>query len=256
MLKNVVGAQLYTCREFCQTAEGIRESVAKVAKIGYTVVQLSGLGPMSAKDVAKVCADNGLTIASTHENWERFLTDLDALIEEHKIYNCQHLAIGGIFRGYEGLDGVKRFADDLAPVAARLAQEGMDFSYHNHNHEFAKHDGKVWLEALYETIPGDVLKAEIDTYWVQAGGGDPALWVEKMAGREPLLHLKDMALTPEREQRYAEVGEGNLNWPRIMAAAKKAGVEYYFVEQDRCYDRSPFESLAISYRNLNAMGLS
>jgi sugar phosphate isomerase/epimerase len=64
-----------------------------------------------------------------------------------------------------------------------------------------------------------------------------------------------MIVTPEREQRFAEIGEGNLNWPRIMAAAADAGVEWYLVEQDRCYDRDPFESLAISYRNLQAMGL-
>jgi sugar phosphate isomerase/epimerase len=59
-----------------------------------------------------------------------------------------------------------------------------------------------------------------------------------------------------REQRFAEIGEGNLNWPAIMEAARKGGVEWYLVEQDRSYDRDPFESLAISYRNLKAMGLS
>ena len=65
-----------------------------------------------------------------------------------------------------------------------------------------------------------------------------------------------MVITPEREQRFAEIGEGNLNWPAILAAAQEVGVEWYFVEQDRCYGRDPFESLAISYRNLVAMGLS
>jgi sugar phosphate isomerase/epimerase len=65
-----------------------------------------------------------------------------------------------------------------------------------------------------------------------------------------------MAVTPEREQRFAEIGEGNLNWPAILAAAAESGVEWYLVEQDRCYNRDPFESLDISYRNLRAMGLS
>jgi len=63
-------------------------------------------------------------------------------------------------------------------------------------------------------------------------------------------------VTPQREQRFAEIGEGNLNWTAILDAAKKGGVEWYLVEQDRCYDRDPFESLAISYRNLVKMGLS
>ena len=109
---------------------------------------------------------------------------------------------------------------------------------------------------LYEQADPNMLKAELDVYWVQAGGADPAFWIAKCAGREPLLHLKDMTMGPGREQRYAEVGEGNLNWLAILAAAKEGGVEWYLVEQDLCYDRDPFESLAISYRNLNAMGLA
>jgi len=131
----------------------------------------------------------------------------------------------------------------------------MDFSYHNHNHELAKYGGRTWLDMLYSEIPPSVLKAEIDVYWIQAGGGDPAWWVKKCAGREPLLHVNDMIVTPDREQRFAEIGEGNLNWPAIMREAQAGGVEYYLVEQDRTYDRDPFESLAISFRNLKAMGL-
>ena len=140
-------------------------------------------------------------------------------------------------------------------MADALAKEGMDFSYHNHSHEMARYGEKTWLAMLYEQAAPDVVKAEIDVYWIQAGGGDPALWVQRCAGREPLLHLKDMSVTPEREQRFAEIGEGNLNWPAIMDAAREGGVEWYLVEQDDCYGRDPFESLAISYKNLREMGL-
>ena len=63
-------------------------------------------------------------------------------------------------------------------------------------------------------------------------------------------------VTRQREQRMAEIGEGNMNWVAILAAADEAGVEWYLVEQDDCYERDPFESLAISNRNLREMGLS
>ena len=256
MLKNVVGAQLYTVREFCKTPAEIATSLKRVAAIGYTAVQTSGFGEVTPKEVAKMAQDNGLTIASTHMGWPEFLNDLDRVIETHKIWKCSHPAIGGLPGEYHSLDGLKRFLDELAPVAKKLATEGMDFSYHNHNHELIRHGRKTWLEMLYEQADPKVLKAEIDTYWIQAGGGDPALWVRKCAGREPLLHLKDMAMAAPREQRFAEIGEGNLNWPPIMQAAREGGVEWYLVEQDRSYERDPFESLAISYRNLKAMGLS
>jgi sugar phosphate isomerase/epimerase len=227
MLKNVVGAQMYTVREFTKDLPGVAASLKKVADIGYTAIQISGFGPADPKEVAKLCEDK-----------------------------CDHPAIGGLPGEYHTPDGLRRFLDELAPVAEKLAVEGMDFSYHNHNHELVKYGGKTWLAMLYEQAPPDMLKAEIDTYWIQAGGGDPAAWVRMCAGREPLLHLKDFAMGPGREQRFAEIGEGNLNWPAILQAAQEGGVEWYLVEQDRSYERDPFESLAISYRNLNEMGLS
>jgi sugar phosphate isomerase/epimerase len=256
MAKGTVGAQLYTVRDHCKTISDIAATCSKVADIGYTAVQTSGFGPADPKDVAKIMEDCGLAVASTHISWEQLLSDLDAVIAEHKLWKCKHPAIGGLPGGYRGIDGMKRFLDELGPIAERLAAEGMDFSYHNHNHELARYGEKTWLAMLYEQSDPAQLKAEIDTYWIQAGGGDPAWWVRKCAGREPLLHLKDMAVTPEREQRFAEIGEGNLNWPAILKAAEEGGVEWYLVEQDLSYDRDPFESLAISYRNLRKMGLS
>jgi len=252
----VVGAQLYTIRQHMQSFPQIAESLQKVASIGYTAVQLSAHGPVAAKDLAAAVADAGLTVAATHMPWERFLHDLEAVIEEHKLFGCRHAAIGGLSEAYYSLEGLKKFLDELPPVAEALAAEGMDFSYHNHNHELIRYDGQTWLARLYDQAAPKHLKAEIDTYWIQAGGGDPAAWVRRYAGREPLLHLKDMAVAPPREPRFAEIGEGNLNWPAILTAAREGGVQWYLVEQDECYGRDPFESLAISYRNLQAMGLS
>jgi len=255
MTKQTLGAQLYTVRQFTQTPDGVAETLEKVAAIGYTAIQISGLARMPAKDVARMVEDNGLTVASTHTNWDRFLNDLDSVIGEHKLWKCSHPAIGGLPAEYRSVDGLKRFLDEVYPVAEALAKEGMDFSYHNHNHELARCGDKTWLEMLYGQADPAVVKAELDLYWIQAGGGDPAQWVRRCAGREPLIHLKDMAITPMREQRMAEIGEGNLNWPAILEAARDGGVEWYLVEQDDCYDRDPFDSLAISYRNLRSMGL-
>jgi len=257
MRESVLGAQLYTVRAFTQTIEGIAETLERVADIGYAAIQISAFGPVDPEEVAKLVEDTGLVVAGTHVSWDRFLNELDDVIAEHKMWGCEHAAIGGLFAPeYRGADGVRRFLDELAPIAKRLTQAGIDFSYHNHNHELARYGDKTWLEMLYDQAPPEMLRAEIDTYWIQAGGGDPAAWIRKCAGREPLLHLKDMTVTPEREQRMAEVGEGNMNWPAILQAAEEGGVEWYLVEQDHCYDRDPFESLAISHRNLRAMGLS
>jgi len=255
MSKPVLGAQLYTLRDFCKTPPEIAETLKKVAKIGYTAVQISGLGAVDPKDLARMLEDAGLVAAATHVGWERLRGDIDRLIADHKLWKCKHPAIAGLPEEYYSAEGVKRFVDEVPSVAERLAREGMDVSYHNHHHEFIRYDGKTWLARLYEQASPKHVKAELDTYWVQAGGGDPAAWVKKCAGREPLIHLKDMAIGPNRDQRTVEVGEGNLNWPAILREARDGGVEWYLVEQDNTYGRDPFESLAISYRNLKALGL-
>ena len=254
MSKPVVGAQLFSLRDTMQTPEDMAATLRQLAEIGYTTVQVSGIGEIDPAELVKMTDDNGLAIAATHMGWDRFQNDLDGVIETHKTWKCTHPAIGGLPGEYFSEDGPKRFVDELAPIAERLAAEGMDFSYHNHSHELVKYGDYTWLAQTYALAGGAMLKAEIDTYWIQHGGGDPAEWLRDCAGRTPVIHLKDMIITPEREQRFAEIGRGNLNWPAILAAAELGGVEYMMVEQDDCYGRPPIESLAISYRNLQAMG--
>ncbi len=253
-MRPVVGAQMYTVRESMQTLPDIAASLAKVAAVGYTAVQLSGLGPVDPRELAVVIKDSGLKVAATHMGWERFLNELDALIEEHRMWGCSHLAVGMLSGEYYSVEGLQRFLGELAPVGERLCSEGMDFSYHNHNHELTRYGDRTWLDMLYSQADPRHLKAELDTYWIQAGGGDPVQWIRRCSGREPILHVKDMCVTPEREQRDVEIGEGNLNWPPILEAAEECGVEYLLVEQDECHGRDPFESLAISYRYLKRMG--
>jgi len=255
MAKPVAGAQLYTVREHTKTIQDVARTLKKVAEIGYTAIQISAFGPVDPKEVARIVADTGLTVASTHTAWDRFRNELDAVIEQHRLWGCKHPAIGGLPREYHTAEGLERLKDELPPIAEKLAAAGMDFSYHNHNHELARCGGAPWLARLYDEIPPEHLKVEIDTYWIQAGGGDPAAWIRRYPARQPLVHFKDMTVTPAGEVRFAEIGEGNLNWPAILRACGECGVKYALVEQDSCYGRDPFESLATSYRNLRAMGL-
>jgi len=254
MSKPIVGCQLYSLREYTKTPEDAAETLKKVAAMGYTAVQVSGFGVKDAKEIVKMCDDNGLAIGSTHMGWPRFQNELDALIEEHQIMKCKHPAVGGVPGEYHTEEGLKKFIGELGPIVEKLNAAGMDFSYHNHNHELAKHGGRTWLGALYEDTSPDLLKAEIDTHWITAGGGDPIQWIDKVAGRMPILHLKDFIVTPDRERRFAPIGEGNLNWEGILAAAERAGVEYMMVEQDQSYEDNALDCMAISYRNLKAMG--
>jgi len=258
-MQNVLGVQLYTVREFTQTLEDFEQTIKKVAAIGYTAVQISAIGPMDPQDVAKVCQDNSITVAGTHIGWGDFCNKTDEVIAKHKTWNCSHSAVGSLPAEYCccRLEGIKKFIDELGPVLEKLNKEGIDFSYHNHNQEFMKDQDKTLLEWIYE-LGGENLLPEIDTYWVQAGGENPAKWIRKFPNRQPLLHLKDMSIFfdgTKREQRMAAIGEGNLDWDEILQAAAESNCRWYLIEQDECYGRDPFDCLASSYRFLASKGL-
>jgi sugar phosphate isomerase/epimerase len=253
MQETVLAAQMYTLRDFTKTPGDITTTMKKVAAVGYKAVQLSALGPMDTEELKRVLDGEGLVVCATHVAYERLCDKPQAVIEEHQILGCQHVAIGGLPNEYRSAEGYPQFAREASQVAATLAEGGLTFSYHNHSFELQRYGDRTGLAILFGESDPSLFNAEIDTYWIQHGGGDPAAWIRRMSGRAPLVHLKDMTVLDNRPI-MAEVGEGNLNWPAILEACREAGTQWYIIEQDTC-QRDPFESLAISLHNLQAMGL-
>jgi sugar phosphate isomerase/epimerase len=250
-----IAAQLYTIRDFAQTAVDLAASLQKIRTIGYTAVQISGIGPIPPAEVKAALDAADLLCCNTHIGYDQLWHDLPAVIEQHRLWNCRHVAIGSMPPAYRnaGEAGYRRFAAEASRVGESLARAGLTFSYHNHSFEFERFGAATGLDILYAEADPRYLKAEIDTYWVQHGGGDPAGWVRRMSNRMPVAHLKDMVIVGG-QQAMAEVGQGNLDWDGILAACEEAGVEWAAVEQDTCR-RDPFESLAMSYEFLKSMGL-
>ncbi|MBP6962986.1 MAG: sugar phosphate isomerase/epimerase [Armatimonadetes bacterium] len=253
MPNSKLAAQLYTLREFTKTPEDIARTMKKVRAIGYEAVQVSGMGPIDPHELRKIVDGEGLTICSTHIGYERMKNEPESVIEEHYVIGCKHPAVPSLPADYRNAEGYHRFAREASKVAKKLADGGLTWSYHNHSFELEKYGDKVGLEILRAESDPKYCNLEIDTYWIQHGGGDPAEWVARCKGRIPLIHLKDMG-NKGGQPLMMEIGEGNLNWPRILGEAKKSGVKWYIIEQDVC-QRDPFESLAISFHNLKAMGL-
>lgn len=249
----ILAAQMYTLRDFTKTPADIANTLKRVRQIGYQAVQLSALGPIAPEELRKFLDAEGLTVAATHFSFEKMRDDPTSVLAEHKLLGCEFTAIGGLPQSYRNADGYPRFAEEATVVAKRLKEGGLTWGYHNHSFELEKFNGRTGLETLYADSDPKYFTAEIDTYWIAHGGGDPAWWIRSVKGRIPLVHLKDMVMQ-DNKQMMAEVGEGNLNWPAILDACKEAGVRWYIVEQDVC-QRDPFESLAISLKNLNKMGL-
>lgn len=250
MEKMILGAQLYTVRDYMKTEEDFARTMDKIAAIGYKYVQVSGIGAVSAQAIAKAVKDTGLKVILTHTSGDRILKETDKVIEEHSLFGCDGIGIGGIFN-YKpwGIESFKRFADDFAPAIEKITKAGKKFLYHNHKFEFERcPDGKLFLEYIMNASPD--LMLTFDTYWAQAGGADPAAAIDKYKDKIFVTHFKDMRIINDA-QVMAEVGEGNMNFDRIVESCIKAGIKYHMVEQD-IVPADPFESLAISYRNITS----
>lgn len=253
MADTAIAAQLYTLRDFLKTPDDIARTLPRVAAMGYRAVQLSALGPIETGRLKQILDDAGLIVAATHAGFERLRDETSAVVAEHRALGCDYVAVGSLPQSYRTAEGYARFAREASEVARRLKADGLTFGYHNHSFELEPFSGRTALEILLSESDPEVFTAEIDTYWIQHGGGDPAAWIRRVAGRCPVVHLKDMTMRGS-QQLMAEVGEGNLNWPAILDACREASVRWYIVEQDTC-QRDPFDSLAISLRNLHGMGL-
>ena len=247
-----LGAQFYTIRDFCKDTDSLAESLKKVADIGYKTVQLSGICAYDAEWMKEELRKNGLTCVLTHTPLDKIKGETEQVIKDNKTLGLDLVGIGGYY-GYK--NGVTTIIDEFKDAVQKIKANGMRLTYHNHDHEFVKVDGKVILEHVSEFFGPDEMAFTLDTYWVQSGGADPVMWLNKLKGRTPCIHLKDMIFTDEKKRLMAPVGSGNMNFEAILKAAVDNGVKFALVEQDECYGEDPFECLKKSYEYLKAQGL-
>ena len=254
MTEPILAVQLYTLRDFTHSAEDLADTLRRVKAMGYASVQISAIGWIPDAEVKAILDAVGLSVCITHVRGVWPWKDLDVIIAQHHLWNCANVAVGSMPEPYRTSEaGFRRFAQEADAVGRVLAGAGLTLSYHNHSFEFARFGRKTGLDLIYELTDPRYLKAELDTYWIQHGGGDPAAWIRRMTGRMPVVHLKDMVIH-DGVPVMAEIGEGNLNWPAILTACREAGVGWCAVEQDVC-QRDPFDSLKISFDYLTAAGL-
>jgi len=242
-----VAAQLYTVRDFAKTPAEIAQTLKKIRAIGYEAVQVSGLGPIAESELVAILKGEGLTCCATHEDGNAILNEPQRIVEHLNKLGCALTAYAwpaGI--KFDTLPDVKSFAKRLNAAGKVLHDAGQVLCYHNHHIEFRRLAGKPILEILFEETDPRYLLGEPDTYWVQHGGGDPVAWCERLKNRLPILHMKDYTVTTQNQATFAEIGNGNLNWKRIIPAAEASGCQWFCIEQDTC-PGNPFDSLKQSF---------
>lgn len=246
-----IGAQLFTVKDFCKDLDGFSKTLKRVADIGYKNVQISGTCNYDPIWLKEQLDKNELRCVLTHIPTAKLIDETEKVAKEHDVFECENVGLGFYsFNDKNDNTSFDYFFEAFTPVMNLLAKNGKYFMYHNHDQEFKKRDNKLIIEHIAERMPADKFGFIIDTFWVQAAGGDPAMWIEKLSGRVPCIHLKDYAYGKV----MSVIGEGNINFDRIFEKAESAGTKYMLVEQDDCNGEDPFECLKRSYNYLKALG--
>jgi len=257
-----VGLQLYSIRDAMDAdAPG---SLKKVSDLGYKYVELAGYSDgkfygYAPAEFNKMVTDLGMEVLSSHTQVEAAGITMDnakIMADAHAELNARYCVQPWVQEQDRNIEYYKKMVDDLNQVGEVMKKVGIQFGYHNHNFEFDSFDGVVpYYDILLPGMDPDLITMEIDLYWVTKAGQDPVEMFNSYPGRFQLFHLKDMYEETEpyfdiQKDDIAPVGEGLIDFKRIMAAKDKAGMKYFIVEDDNQGNGKPFEGIESSINHV------
>lgn len=258
-----IALELYTLRDLITDRASLANALSRIREIGYQAVEFSGVADdedesldTTARESRRVLDDNGIECVSLHRRWGDLSDNTDAEIEFAMTLGCPYIGVPIISDEYDrySYEGYQAFLADVPPVVEKFKAAGIILGYHNHSIEFLRGPGGDTIYDLLIEEGGLDLAMTVDVYWAAVAGVNPVNLINRLHGRLPLIHMKDLEVMMKDGEMmptpvYAPVGEGNLDWDAIIPAAQAAGAETWVVEQDLCrrdhYDciRSSFEFL-------------
>lgn len=246
-----LGLQLWSLRDTFKSdvSGGLRQA----RDYGFRIVELAGLYGRSAAAFRDELRGHGLRPVSAHWGWEAWDRDLAGVVKEAKALGVEYAALPSIHYG-KGPFGVKEArwaAEKFNRWAEAMDQEGIRFAFHTHGYEFerdATGGGAEPFDALVRATRGDLVFLEMDVFWVTHAGVDPVKLLGRYPGRWKLLHLKDLRGRPGED---VAVGDGEIRWDAVFAAARRAGIEYSFLEDESV---APLRNIPRSVRYLARSG--
>jgi sugar phosphate isomerase/epimerase len=254
-----LGVQLYTVRTVLPQKP--QETLKAIRDIGYQEVEATYAG---LDNLWPALQSSGLKPVSIHLDSKLVtqgnIDDLGPIFDKLKQRGFQYAVFPYLpepERG--GIDVIKGISEKFNRAGEKCRAAGMSFCYHNHAFEFATEKGATLFQVMLDHTDKKLVAFEVDVFWVSVAGLDPVEMIQKLSDRVLLLHLKDKAegtpvMYKESVPRTAfkEVGNGVLDWPRVLRAAAAAKVAHYFVEQDQT-PGDPVESLRQSFGYLSKL---
>ena len=236
--KGPVGLQLYSLRD--QFKQDVGKTLDQVRAFGITNVELAGTYGLSPEKFKEQLDARRIKAVSAHFSYEQCRDHIDDVVREAKLFGIEYAGCAWIPHQDPFNEKTCREAAAVFNRAGEaLAKHGIKFFYHTHGYEFLPYrDGTLFDLLMAETNP-EYVRIEMDVFWVVHPGQDPVKLLEKYGKRFELMHVKDMKRgTPRGFDGHSDVtnnvvlGEGIIDWPSVFRAAKKAGVKWYFIEDE------------------------
>lgn len=258
------GLALYTLRD--ELSVQLEQTLKQVSEEGYAYVEAASYKDrkfygLSPKDFKSLLVSLNLKGISTHQGGVT-LDNADQMIADVKAAGFTYFVVPvppmGMFT-YDrenmtmGMKGTAKELLDILNVLGKKCQAaGLQLLYHNHDFELIRNENNVIiLDYLLENTDPKYVNFQMDLFWVSKAGVDPIDYFNKYPGRFLIWHVKDM----DDKGRFAPVGEGKINFKRILAQKERSGMKYYMVEQDMTFDGlKPLEAIKISHKGLKAFG--
>ncbi len=257
-----VGLQLYTIRD--AMSADVKGSLKKVSDLGYKFIELAGYSDgkfygFTPAEFKKMVAGLGMETISSHTQVEAAGITLDnarLMADAHAELGVKYCVQPWVNEPDRTIETYKRMIEEWNKVGRIMKETGIQFGYHNHNFEFEPMDGIVpYYDIFMPQMDEDLITMELDIFWAAKAGQDPVEMFQKYPGRFQLLHLKDMRTNEEPfynvyKEDVSSVGEGVIDFKRIIEAKDVAGTKYMFVEDDNQGNGKPFEGIETSIKNL------
>mgnify|MGYP003982123027 CR=1 FL=1 len=238
-----IGLQLYTLRT--PLAADFAGTLARVAAIGYKEVEFAGYYDHTPRAVADLLKENGLRAPAAHMPLDMVRDKLDQALEIAAAVGHRYLIVPWLAPDQrQSLAQYEALANLLNRAGEQCRSAGVQLGYHNHDFEFQAIDNKLPYDLLLEATDPSLVSMELDLYWITKAGHDPVDYFSRHPGRFSLCHVKDMAA----DGSMVDVGSGDIDFSRLLASARAAGMKHYFVEHDQ--PRDPLASVQSSYQAL------
>ncbi|MDQ7040534.1 MAG: sugar phosphate isomerase/epimerase [Rhodothermus sp.] len=238
-----IGLQLYTVRTLME--QNVPRTLEHVAEVGYREVEFAGYYHYTPQELRQMLDQLGLSAPATHVSYQALEADLETTLETAQVLGHRYVVVPWLPpEQRQTLDDYRRWAERFNRWGEACRAAGIQFAYHNHDFEFARVNNQVPYEVLLAETDPELVKMELDLYWITYAGHDPLTYLQQDPGRFLLCHVKDM--TANRQM--TDVGQGIIDFAKIFAQGQ---FQHYFVEHDR--PENPLASIRHSYAYLSQL---